>query len=74
MAAEFENDVKTYGTQAMPQLTTVLLLFENDVKTYGTQAQTSQVIHLNMFENDVKTYGTQAEEQIKLYYDSLRMM
>ena len=36
--AEFENDVKTYGTQAPPCWTLGPLQFENDVKTYGTQA------------------------------------
>ena len=35
----FENDVKTYGTQADKRYYTTALLFENDVKTYGTQAK-----------------------------------
>ena len=34
----FENDVKTYGTQAWASLENVPDEFENDVKTYGTQA------------------------------------
>ena len=34
----FENDVKTYGTQAKDLSTRQELRFENDVKTYGTQA------------------------------------
>ena len=39
MVPEFENDVKTYGTQAVAVLGVMLTLFENDVKTYGTQAE-----------------------------------
>ena len=35
---KFENDVKTYGTQASFVYNTDPILFENDVKTYGTQA------------------------------------
>ena len=35
---EFENDVKTYGTQAWYLSAMCMVLFENDVKTYGTQA------------------------------------
>ena len=35
---KFENDVKTYGTQANFSNYTFATLFENDVKTYGTQA------------------------------------
>ena len=34
----FENDVKTYGTQALIVNGTQYAMFENDVKTYGTQA------------------------------------
>ena len=34
----FENDVKTYGTQARATKRRLLTMFENDVKTYGTQA------------------------------------
>ena len=34
----FENDVKTYGTQAMRISQISETVFENDVKTYGTQA------------------------------------
>ena len=34
----FENDVKTYGTQAKVQESDATSSFENDVKTYGTQA------------------------------------
>ena len=34
----FENDVKTYGTQAAYILSALSKPFENDVKTYGTQA------------------------------------
>ena len=34
----FENDVKTYGTQAFMIGTRRGEKFENDVKTYGTQA------------------------------------
>ena len=35
---QFENDVKTYGTQAICGKEFKPKLFENDVKTYGTQA------------------------------------
>ena len=35
----FENDVKTYGTQATSPVITMSDVFENDVKTYGTQAR-----------------------------------
>ena len=34
----FENDVKTYGTQARVRVRRSVVVFENDVKTYGTQA------------------------------------
>ena len=34
---EFENDVKTYGTQTIFDGKHTLSVFENDVKTYGTQ-------------------------------------
>ena len=34
----FENDVKTYGTQAGIPMSKSQCQFENDVKTYGTQA------------------------------------
>ena len=34
---QFENDVKTYGTQTHCCLLASSFLFENDVKTYGTQ-------------------------------------
>ncbi len=34
---QFENDVKTYGTQTKIGLVKFLISFENDVKTYGTQ-------------------------------------
>ena len=34
----FENDVKTYGTQADNGKYDIGRQFENDVKTYGTQA------------------------------------
>ena len=37
-APMFENDVKTYGTQANPIPSNISYMFENDVKTYGTQA------------------------------------
>ena len=36
--AQFENDVKTYGTQAIKGAVDNANEFENDVKTYGTQA------------------------------------
>ena len=56
----FENDVKTYGTQAVIHLAIWFFPFENDVKTYGTQAGFAITTMLTAFENDVKTYGTQA--------------
>ena len=34
---QFENDVKTYGTQTGTAVSTDAGQFENDVKTYGTQ-------------------------------------
>ena len=36
---KFENDVKTYGTQAILLEYWSAISFENDVKTYGTQAR-----------------------------------
>ena len=57
----FENDVKTYGTQAKKMILLHVRLFENDVKTYGTQARMSSTLVSRTFENDVKTYGTQAK-------------
>ena len=42
----FENDVKTYGTQASPVIDQTTPLFENDVKTYGTQAPPSFLLPL----------------------------
>ena len=35
---QFENDVKTYGTQAAVAVVSTGPRFENDVKTYGIQA------------------------------------
>ena len=35
----FENDVKMYGTQALPLARWETNRFENDVKMYGTQAK-----------------------------------
>ena len=59
----FENDVKTYGTQAWNPNPKCQALFENDVKTYGTQAYRTVDYKTSKFENDVKTYGTQAREE-----------
>ena len=39
MSTPFENDVKTYGTQATFPVVYEPVMFENDVKTYGTQAK-----------------------------------
>ena len=39
MNLRFENDVKTYGTQAAAGVVVTSGEFENDVKTYGTQAK-----------------------------------
>ena len=60
----FENDVKTYGTQAERCLLNHDIQFENDVKTYGTQAYILAQFLQRTFENDVKTYGTQASERV----------
>ena len=38
---QFENDVKTYGTQTLFQAFNAAKPFENDVKTYGTQTSIS---------------------------------
>ena len=70
----FENDVKTYGTQAIPLWEHCLIAFENDVKTYGTQALKELHVHLITFENDVKTYGTQAINHLWHTLTCLRMM
>ena len=42
----FENDVKMYGTQAIPPYQSDHSQFENDVKMYGTQADTAYVCHI----------------------------
>ena len=70
----FENDVKTYGTQAVESHIHPLDWFENDVKTYGTQAENKDLKAKNKFENDVKTYGTQAIQKQNALPCSLRMM
>ena len=70
----FENDVKTYGTQAIKRFLRTLELFENDVKTYGTQAIYNVGSSWFLFENDVKTYGTQANALFSLSALCLRMM
>ena len=72
--ARFENDVKTYGTQAASSVFVMLSRFENDVKTYGTQAVPPLAYPLLGFENDVKTYGTQASMQFTTETVCLRMM
>ena len=36
---QFENDVKTYGTQTILAPMIERVMFENDVKTYGTQTE-----------------------------------
>ena len=70
----FENDVKTYGTQAHTRGRMCCLSFENDVKTYGTQATRDYATKKKGFENDVKTYGTQAARFSLLVHLGLRMM
>ena len=70
----FENDVKTYGTQAMCIYSSIWKLFENDVKTYGTQADLANGVVVTLFENDVKTYGTQATVTSEFAKSGLRMM
>ena len=42
----FENDVKTYGTQAKMLRINYERRFENDVKTYGTQAYSHKIQRL----------------------------
>ena len=66
--ARFENDVKTYGTQAFSTYIVNISLFENDVKTYGTQAYFFISDTNTPFENDVKTYGTQIQKESKRLY------
>ena len=58
---EFENDVKTYGTQTTALIASSCSVFENDVKTYGTQTRNKHTRKKPVFENDVKMYGTQTE-------------
>ena len=70
----FENDVKTYGTQAESDDHRVRSRFENDVKTYGTQAAEEIAAAVIKFENDVKTYGTQANAKDRRNTAGLRMM
>ena len=70
----FENDVKTYGTQAINNWKCWCSVFENDVKTYGTQAVSGNVLLEAEFENDVKTYGTQAKYRGQDSGSCLRMM
>ena len=41
---QFENDVKTYGTQTCININGASGEFENDVKTYGTQTQSCGTI------------------------------
>ena len=74
MDLRFENDVKTYGTQAFKDDFSAKKGFENDVKTYGTQAYFEEWQLTHMFENDVKTYGTQAFSKCKEIKGCLRMM
>ena len=70
----FENDVKTYGTQAKDPGKIYVGQFENDVKTYGTQALLRGRLDNWWFENDVKTYGTQADFVSIFAKSCLRMM
>ena len=72
---QFENDVKTYGTQTNTDSQPLFYQFENDVKTYGTQTRSVEHCCSPRFENDVKTYGTQTIfVMIKKCYPRLRMM
>ena len=57
MRQSFENDVKTYGTQANYGQPGNLSWFENDVKTYGTQASPVRSAVPYQFENDVKIWS-----------------
>ena len=45
--AQFENDVKTYGTETLMLSGIVINEFENDVKTYGTETVFNIVPHSN---------------------------
>ena len=74
LADEFENDVKTYGTQTYVSSIRMLTAFENDVKTYGTQTHCCLLASSFLFENDVKTYGTQTPGTSGKLADRLRMM
>ena len=40
----FENDVKMYGTQTIPENHAQSPPFENDVKMYGTQTNTELLL------------------------------
>ena len=71
---EFENDVKTYGTQTRKSVCYTSSVFENDVKTYGTQTTVTTLATTAGFENDVKTYGTQTPGTSGKLADRLRMM
>ncbi len=71
---QFENDVKTYGTQTRKSVCYTSSVFENDVKTYGTQTTVTTLATTAGFENDVKTYGTQTNAVIMSRHGRLRMM
>ena len=42
--SEFENDVKTYGTETTGSQIAFNMAFENDVKTYGTETGFSALL------------------------------
>ena len=69
---QFENDVKTYGTQTRKSVCYTSSVFENDVKTYGTQTTVTTLATTAGFENDVKTYAKL--KRTKKCYPRLRMM
>ena len=50
---EFENDVKTYGTETILESSIGEVAFENDVKTYGTQAYCFEFMVLHGIANGV---------------------
>ena len=71
---EFENDVKTYGTETSYVFGCGTCEFENDVKTYGTETCSEQGSCHIWFENDVKTYGTETTVNCDVTTACLRMM
>ena len=74
ISMEFENDVKTYGTETSYVFGCGTCEFENDVKTYGTETEHERNRERSKFENDVKTYGTETTVNCDVTTACLRMM